>query len=225
MQGTAARSWRGIVSGCDPIPLPDATASAVICTEVLEHVDDPARFVAELARIGRPAARYLISVPDPTSESVMRIVAPRWYWEKPYHQHVYEHQTVNAMLQSAGLVIEARSGGGFDASLWWIFRMALGAQPHDPTPDAPLLRDWERTWSALLATPRGRQVAEALDALVPKSQIVIARKDDGAAQRPSTRGARRSRSLWKRRLRDGAIRLGGLDIRWSVRRAPRDHGR
>src|SRR5262249_20301595 len=38
MRGTPARAWRGIVTDCDPIPLPDGTASVVICTEVLEHV-------------------------------------------------------------------------------------------------------------------------------------------------------------------------------------------
>src|SRR4051812_8436015 len=80
MRGVPARSWRGIVSTCDPIPLPDATASVVICTEVLEHVESPARLAAELARIGKPGARYLISVPDPASEALMREVAPAWYW-------------------------------------------------------------------------------------------------------------------------------------------------
>ena len=48
MSDIPARSWRGIVSDCDPIPLPDGIASVVLCTEVLEHVPDPARLAAEL---------------------------------------------------------------------------------------------------------------------------------------------------------------------------------
>ena len=38
--GSGARSIRTIVSDCDPIPIPDETATVVISTEVLEHVDD-----------------------------------------------------------------------------------------------------------------------------------------------------------------------------------------
>src|SRR5262245_25652984 len=46
MAKVPARSYRGIVSDCNPIPLDNETASAIICTEVLEHVDDPAPFLA-----------------------------------------------------------------------------------------------------------------------------------------------------------------------------------
>lgn len=222
MRGVPARSWRGVVSDCDPIPLPDASASVVIATEVLEHVDDPPRFLAELVRIGRPGARYVISVPDPASEAVLRVVAPGWYWEKPFHRHVYEHDVLDGLVRAAGLGVEARASRGFSQSLWWAFRMALGAEVNAPTPDAPLLRHWEAAWAALLDTPRGPQVAEALDRLVPKSQVLLARKpgrlDPGAA--PFV-GPVWSRSRWKRRLRDGVVSVAGFDVRWSVRRVAR----
>ena len=76
MRNVPARSFRGIVSASETLPLPDGAASAIICTEVLEHVEAPDRFLAELARIGRPGARYAITVPDPVSEDLIRIVAP-----------------------------------------------------------------------------------------------------------------------------------------------------
>ena len=112
MRGVPARSWRGIVGDCDPIPLPDATASVVICTEVLEHVEDPARLAAELARIGKPGARYLISVPDPASEALMRQVAPAWYWRPPFHRRVFRHSDLDAVLAGAGLTVERRDPFG-----------------------------------------------------------------------------------------------------------------
>ena len=45
------------VSDANPLPLEDATATRVICTEVLEHVDDPAQVLRELVRIGKPGAQ------------------------------------------------------------------------------------------------------------------------------------------------------------------------
>ena len=59
----------------------------------------------------------------------------------------------------------------------------------------------------------------ALDKLIPKSQCVIARKAASLTPHPSSFGGPIwSYAHWKRRLRDGAIRLGGFDVRWTVRR-------
>jgi hypothetical protein len=199
----------------------DATATVVIATEVLEHVDEPERFLAELVRIGRPGARYVISVPHPASESVMREVAPGWYWRRPYHVHVYEPAVLDGLIRGAGLEIEARAVRGFYQSVWWAFRMALGAKIAEPVPDHPLLKHWDAAWLALGTTPGGARAAEALDRLIPKSQLVLARKPGGAAAASSFGGPVSMRSRWKRRVRDGAVRLGWFDVRWSVRRLNR----
>jgi SAM-dependent methyltransferase len=229
MRGVPARAWRGVVSDCDPIPLPDGSASVVIATEVLEHVPDPPRMLAELARVGRPGARYVIAVPDPVSESLMGRVAPGWYWRPPFHVHVFERAELEGLIRGAGLEVVARAARGFPQAVWWAFRMALGPRVNEPTPDAPLLAHWEAAWAALMATPRGPRLAEALDALLPKSQVVLARKPGGGAAAVSSFGGPawsrpRWRSRWRRRVRDGAVRLAGFDVSWSVRRAPRPGG-
>src|SRR5262249_51505822 len=103
-----ARSFRGILSDANPIPLPDATASAGVCSEVLEHVDDPAAFLAELVRVGKPGARYMLAVPGPESESLMKIVAPDWYFQKPGHLRIFQRDQLQQLVREAGLQIERR---------------------------------------------------------------------------------------------------------------------
>jgi hypothetical protein len=39
-----------------------------------------------------------------------------------------------------------------------------------------LLNHWADTWQAVLNSPRGAQIKQALDAVVAKSQVIIARK-------------------------------------------------
>jgi len=50
---------------CDAIaiPLPDGACDAILCTEVLEHVPEPARVVAEAARLLRPDGTLLLTAP------------------------------------------------------------------------------------------------------------------------------------------------------------------
>lgn len=45
------------------IPFPDASFDNILCTEVLEHVEDPAGLVAEMLRVLRPGGTLLATVP------------------------------------------------------------------------------------------------------------------------------------------------------------------
>jgi SAM-dependent methyltransferase len=46
------------------LPFPDATFDLVLAVEVLEHLPDPATAIDELARVARPGATALLSVPS-----------------------------------------------------------------------------------------------------------------------------------------------------------------
>ena len=45
------------------IPFPESSFDAILCTEVLEHVEDPAGLVAEMLRVLRPGGVLLATVP------------------------------------------------------------------------------------------------------------------------------------------------------------------
>ncbi len=62
---TEVRRFRG-----SALPLADAEASTVLCTETLEHVQDAPRFLAELARALEPGGRLILTIP----------FAARWHY-------------------------------------------------------------------------------------------------------------------------------------------------
>lgn len=162
----------GRVADASKLPLADGMASRVICTEVLEHVDDPRVAMAELVRIGRPGALYLLSVPGEASERLLKPIAAPSYFEKPNHIRTFEGDEFPRLVEQAGLVIERRSVYGFYWAMWWMFFW----QTPDGAPSHPLLESWNRTWWELLRTPDGARVKNALDGLLPKSNVLVARK-------------------------------------------------
>ena len=52
-----------VISDAHHLPVEDACADTLICTEVLEHVADPQQVVAELSRILRPGGHLILSIP------------------------------------------------------------------------------------------------------------------------------------------------------------------
>jgi SAM-dependent methyltransferase len=156
------------------LPIADAVASRVICTEVLEHVDDPVRVMAELFRIGRPGALYLLSCPDPNAEAIFRRIAHPSHFERPNHIRTIGHEEFAGLVESAGLIIERRLSRGFYALMWWI--LFWGCPELSGEMRHPVLDSWTQTWSLLLDQKNGPLIKRVLDDMLPQSQVIIARK-------------------------------------------------
>jgi ubiquinone/menaquinone biosynthesis C-methylase UbiE len=174
MSDTPAREVEHHVTDCNPLPLADATATRIVSTEVIEHVDDPAQFLSELVRVGKPGALYLLSVPHPSSEDLQKDIASPEYFQKPNHIRIISEDQFKQMVTDVGLEVISHSQYGFYWSMWmllfWEAKVDLSNADH------PLLNHWAQTWQAVLDSPRGAQIKEALDAVVAKSQVIIARK-------------------------------------------------
>lgn len=171
-------SARFHVATAEEIPVEDGQATRIICTEVLEHVDDPAVVVAELERIGAPGALYLITCPDPLHEEMQSHVAPQSYFEKPNHIRRIERDELVELLQAGGLEVLSQDTYGFYWSIWWALFWAADV---DLGESHPLLDGWSNVWRQLLETDRGKLLKEQLDEFLPMSQLIIARKPDAAA--------------------------------------------
>lgn len=170
------------ISVSNPLPLRDGLATRIVCTEVIEHVDDPQVMMAELLRIGAPGALYLLTVPDPEAEKLQGRVADSSYFAKPNHVRILGHAEFAALVERAGLIIERRDSFGFFWSIWLTLFWATDCKVDEAAAAGfsgvrhPVLDHWVRTWQALLDQPGGPKIKQALDDLLPKSQLIIARK-------------------------------------------------
>ena len=171
---TPARKVDTLISDCAPIGLPDNTCSRVVCAEVLEHVDDPVAVLAEMVRVGRPGALYLITVPGGEMETILKPLAAPEYFQKPNHIRIFEGDALAEMVTAAGLKVEHRLADGFFWSLWQIFFWQT-AIPLDRG-SHPSLDAWAKTWIQVIDGRDGKIIKSLLDNFLPKTRAVIARK-------------------------------------------------
>jgi SAM-dependent methyltransferase len=100
-----AAELRGSV---EALPVEDASIDVVLCTQVLEHSDDPARAVAELRRVTAPGGRVLAS----THGVQVYHPSPHDYWRWT-HEGLRRLFTDNADWQE----LAVRPAGGTAACL------------------------------------------------------------------------------------------------------------
>lgn len=120
----------------DVASLPNDTFDVVLCSEVLEHLDEPRRMVVELARIAKPGALLIVTVPNGWClEEILRRGAVktrpgRWFRRrlKPTlsrsghvqssnmecpHVQFFSQGAIRNLLESNGLLITAQAGAGY----------------------------------------------------------------------------------------------------------------
>lgn len=173
-----ARGYRAILSDCDPIPLDDGIGDLVICTEVLEHVPDPRKFLGELIRITRPGGQLLITVPDSRSEQFVAVSAPPQYFQEPNHIRVFSKEDFRDLVLGAGLHIESHQFMGCFWSVYWPLAW-LTCEPDSGLPldnKHPITEHWTRLWQEVQRHPQGYKIRESLNELLPKAQSIVARK-------------------------------------------------
>lgn len=173
LEGSRARKVECFVSDGNPLPLPDATATRVVCMEVLEHVDDPARLMAEMVRAGRPGSLYLLTVPAAVSEVLVKPFAPPMF-AKPNHVRILDRAGFESLVRGAGLEVLTHSEGGFFWAIWWLL---FWAAPEGGIPGARAPTDaWTRLWHSVVKSANGPALKRGLDRILPKSQVIVARK-------------------------------------------------
>ncbi len=181
---TKSRKVEGIVSDTTPLPLPNEYATKILSMEMLEHTSNPEKIMAELVRVGKLGAQYLITVPDFRSEMLQKPFAHPMYFSKPNHIQIFDKESFVRLVENSGLKVERYDTWGF----YWTVFMSLFWIVHPPeslngaildytiTPYHPVLQSWSNTWAGLMELNGSEKLLESFDNYLPKAQIIVARK-------------------------------------------------
>ena len=109
---------------CDlsAIPVEDGRFDHVVCTQVLEHLPEPSRVLAEFHRVLKPGGRLWLTAPFFYGEH-----------ERPYDFYRYTQYGLRHLVEGAGLtVVELGWLEGYLGTLSYQARVLSRALPTDP---------------------------------------------------------------------------------------------
>jgi glycosyltransferase involved in cell wall biosynthesis/SAM-dependent methyltransferase len=167
------------------LPLADASFDAVVCREVLEHVDEPGDVLDEIRRVLSFEGKLCVTVPSPHTERWFQWVDSRWL-DMAGHVHVFHRSEMCALLERHGFRVRSVRGRNCFYSFFWFVHTLVGTR-HDGTGRiqdhhvlaARIFRVWG--W---LGEGRARRVVEMIgNAVVPKSYVYYCESRDGATRR------------------------------------------
>ncbi len=182
---TSARKVESFVSDALPLPLTDEYATKILATEVLEHTTEPEKIMEELVRVGKPGARYFLTVPDSRSEMLQKPFADPVYFTRPNHIQIFDKERFVRLVENSGLKVERYETWGF----YWTFFMSLFWLVHQKgdlqgavldainPPYHRVLQSWSNTWAGLMELKGAEKVMESFDQYLPKTQLIIAQKE------------------------------------------------
>lgn len=103
------------------LPLADQSLDAVICSEVLEHIDDYRAVLGEILRVLRPGGLLCISVPRAWPERICWWLRPAYHQVPGGHLRIFSRRRLQAEVTGLGFACYHRHGAhALHAPYWWL---------------------------------------------------------------------------------------------------------
>jgi SAM-dependent methyltransferase len=149
------------------LPYPDGAFDCVLASEILEHVPDDDRAVAELVRILAPGGLLAVTVPRWWPEKVCWALSDEYHANEGGHIRIYRARDLQAKLVQAGLIaIHRHHAHALHSPYWWL-KCLVGVEREQH----PAVAAYHRllVWDLMKAPALTRIPERLLNPLVGKS--------------------------------------------------------
>lgn len=171
-----ARGGTGVavVGDARGVPFPPCSFDRIIAAEVLEHIHEDQRAIAELARVLRPGGTIAVTVPRWLPELACWALSDEYHETPGGHVRIYRRSVLEHRLRLAGLEVTGHHHAhGLHSPYWWL-RAAVGVDRDDH----PAVRAYHAVlvWDITRRSPLTRVPEALLNPVIGKSAVVYARK-------------------------------------------------
>ncbi len=156
------------------LPFGDSHFQAVVCSEVMEHIPDHDRALAELVRVLKPGGHLVVSVPRYFPERICWALSAEYHQANQGHVRIYRKNALVRMIQGTGLTLyRIHYAHSLHSPYWWL-KCLVG-----PTrKDSRVVNLYHRflTWDILQHPPLTRHLDRFLNPILGKSLVLYFRK-------------------------------------------------
>jgi SAM-dependent methyltransferase len=181
-EAPAAACATAVAGDATAMPFADCSFDRVIASEILEHIPDDQRAMAELARVLRPGGLAAVTVPRWLPERICWALSERYHNTPGGHVRIYTRSVLRARLRQTGLQV----GGhhhvhGLHSPYWWL-KCAVGVD----NDGHPLARAYHKllVWDIVKRPVVTRLAERVLSPAVGKSIVIYLRKPAPSAAQP-----------------------------------------
>jgi SAM-dependent methyltransferase len=157
------------------LPFDDGRFDLIVVADLLEHIDDDGRLLAELARCTRAGGRVVLNVPHAKPRAVLRPIRDALGLTDAWHGHRhagYTARTLDALLPPTLRMREATTYSRFfshalDTALNWMYLRASRGRARSTAKGMVVIGGGGKSGRALSAAFPVMRAFAALDALLP----------------------------------------------------------
>jgi SAM-dependent methyltransferase len=180
-QVPAAATARVVPGDALALPFPDGHFDQVVAAEILEHVPEDERAMAEIVRVLRPGGLAAVTVPRWWPERVCWALSDAYHEVEGGHVRIYTARELARKLGEAGLEpVDRHHAHGLHSPYWWI-KCAVGVDRDDH----PLPRLYHRmlVWDMMRRPWLTRAAERLLNPVLGKSVVVYLHKPEAETGR------------------------------------------
>jgi len=173
LEGKKGR-WDLLAAGIDRLPFADGFFDLIVCSEVLEHIADHRRAVAEVVRILKPGGHLVVSVPRFLPERICWALSKDYHSAANGHIRIYRQKEVLRLLERNGLTRYAlHYAHSLHTPFWWL-KCLLGPDRQD----VRLVNLYHAllVWDIMKRPRITRLLDRLLNPVLGKSLVVYSRK-------------------------------------------------
>ncbi|MBT3363789.1 MAG: class I SAM-dependent methyltransferase [Chloroflexi bacterium] len=156
------------------LPFQDACFDKIICSEVLEHVDDEVAGMKELVRVLKEKGCIAVTVPTYLSEAINWKIDSDYYNHPGGHVRIFKAKQLASLMRSAGLKLYAVRFEHALHTIYWTLRCLFGLKNEKAKVPALFYKMLE------LQIMNNSKIPNAIEGLgnffIPKSIVMYARK-------------------------------------------------
>lgn len=164
----------GVIGNIEKMPFKNNYFSAIVATEILEHIKHPDKAAQECFRVLKKNGIICVSVPTESTEKIFSFLHPNWV-KHSGHINVFSKKQIINLLTNSGFKVIKTENQNFEWSIFWLIHSFLKTKFNDtgsPSENEKISQIYFKIWNYLYKLRLGKGLMMIGNYIFPKSVYI-----------------------------------------------------